>query len=89
MIDHSLPFKDTNMVLLLLEVMIFCSAYRYLICMADLEFKISDVSFNILAASTSALAEIMLASETLFWMAADCIFFLVSSDKIRSLMKMF
>ena len=61
MMNHSFPFKDTNIVLLLLEVIIFCNASKYLICIADLEFKISDVYFNILAASTSALAEIMLA----------------------------
>lgn len=64
-------------------------ASKYLICIADCEFKIYDVSFNIFAASTSAFAEIIVASETLFWMAADWRFFFVSSDKIKSLIKMF
>jgi hypothetical protein len=43
--------------------------------MAELEFKIYDVYFIILADYTSAFAEIMVASDTRFWMAADCRFF--------------
>jgi hypothetical protein len=53
----------------------FCTASKYLICIADPEFKIYEVSFNILADSTSALADMMVASDTLFWMAADWRFF--------------
>lgn len=86
---HYLPFKPTNMVLLLLELMIVCRVSKYLICIADWEFKIYEVYLSILADSTSAFAEIMLAYDTLFWIAADCIFFLVSSDSIKSLMKIF
>lgn len=87
--DHYFPFNETNIVLLLSDVMMFCRASRYLICIADLEFKIYDVYFNNFAASTSALAEMILASETLFWIAADCIFFLTYSDRIKSLIKIF
>lgn len=87
--NHYLPFSDTNIVLLFCDVIMFWMASKYRICIADCEFKISEVSFSIFAASTSAFAEMIVASETLFWMAADCRFFLVSSDKIRSLMKMF
>lgn len=67
----------------------FCKAYRYRICIADCEFRISEVYFNIFADYTSACAEIMFASDTLFWIAADCIFSFVSCDKNKSLMKIF
>jgi hypothetical protein len=63
---HSFPLSETNIVLLLFELMITCNVSRYRICMADCELRISEVYFNILADSTSALAEIMLASDTLF-----------------------
>lgn len=33
--NQSFPFRDTNMVLLLFELIMFCNAYRYLICIAD------------------------------------------------------
>ena len=59
------------MVLLLLEDRIFWIASKYLICMADCELRIYDVYFNIFAVSTSAWAEIIFASDTLFWIAAD------------------
>jgi hypothetical protein len=66
LIYHSFPFKETNIVLLLPELIITCKVYRYLICIADWEFKIYEVYLSIFADSTSAFAEIMLASETLF-----------------------
>jgi hypothetical protein len=69
--------------------MITCKVYKYLICIADGEFKIYEVYLSIFADYTSALAEIILAYETLFWIAADCIFFFVSYVKIKSLMKIF
>ena len=40
--------------------------------MADVEFKIYEVSLSILAASTSALAEIIVAAATRFCTAAAC-----------------
>lgn len=86
---HSFPLRETNIVLLLFELIITCRVSKYLICIADWEFRISEVYFNILADSTSALAEMMLASDTLFCIAADCIFFLVSSERIKSRMKIF
>lgn len=89
LIDHYLPFSDTNIVLLFWELIMTCKVSKYLICMADWEFNIYDVYFNNFADSTSALAEIMLAYDTLFWIAADCMFRLVSSESIRSLIKIF
>ena len=58
---HYFPFRETNIVFELFEVMIFCSASRYRICMADFEFRISEVYFSNFAVYTSALAEMMLA----------------------------
>lgn len=66
--------------------MIFCTVSRYLICIAEDEFSMSDDSFIILADSTSALAEIIVAYETLFWIAADCMFLCTSIGRIMSLL---
>lgn len=63
---------------------IFWMTSRYRICIADEEPKIYAVSLSNLADSTSALAEMMVAYDTLFWMAADCKFFWTSSDSITS-----
>lgn len=52
--------------------------------MADCMFRIYEVSFNILAASTLAFASMIVASEIRFWIAADCMFFCVSVGKMRS-----
>ena len=52
--------------------------------MADWDCRIYEVYFSILAASTLALASMMVAYETLFWMAADCMFFWVSALRMRS-----
>lgn len=87
--DHSFPFSDTNIVLLLPEFIITCNVYKYRICIADCEFNISEVYFNIFADSTSAFADIMLASEILFWIAADCMLRFVYSERIKSFMKIF
>lgn len=47
--------------------------------MAEVEFKIYEVYFSILAASTLACASMMVASDNRFWIAADCMFFCVSA----------
>jgi len=82
--DQSLPLRFIKMVLLLLCWLIFCTAYKYRICIADEEFKIYEVYFIILAHSTSAWADIMVATDNRFWIAADCKFFCTSGCKITS-----
>ena len=52
--------------------------------MAEPEFRISEVSLSSLADSTSALAEMMVASEIRFWMAADCKFLCTSFERMTS-----
>ncbi len=81
---QSLPFKLMNIVLFPHLFVMFCTAYKYLICIADPEFRIYEVYFKSLADSTSALAEMIVASETLFCMAADWRFFWTSGCKITS-----
>jgi hypothetical protein len=82
--DHSLPFKLMKIVLFPHLFVMFCTAYRYRICIADPEFRIYEVSFISLADSTSALAEMIVASETRFWMAADWRFFWTSGGRMTS-----
>lgn len=65
----------------------FWTISKYLICIAEPIFKISEVYLSIFAAYTSAFAEIMFAYETLFWIAADWRFFFVSSFNIKSLLE--
>jgi hypothetical protein len=55
-----------NSTLLAVLLLTFWITYRYRICIADEEFRIYEVSFNILAASTSALADMMVAYDTRF-----------------------
>ena len=57
----SFPLSFMIIMLLLLLATMFCTAYKYRICMAEEEFKIYEVSLSSLAASTSAWAEMMVA----------------------------
>ena len=84
---HSLPFKLTKIDFWPPEEITFWTISKYLICIAEFILRISDVYFNIFAAYTSALALIMLAYETLFWMAADWRFLFVYSFNMRSELK--
>jgi hypothetical protein len=66
---------------------IFCTTSRYRICIAEEEFRIYEVSFINFADYTSAFAEIIMASEVLFWMAADWRFFCTSGGRMTSALR--
>lgn len=65
-------------------LVMFCTTYKYRICIAELVFKIYEVSFRSFADSTSAFAAMIVASEVRFWIAADCRFFCTSAGRITS-----
>ena len=60
---NQVSFPLSFMIIMLLPFLatMFCTAYKYRICMAEVEFKIYEVSLSSLAVSTSAWAEMMVA----------------------------
>lgn len=65
-INHSFPFKFTNIDFWPPPPIMLPIASRYLICIADEVFKIYEVSFSSFADYTSAFADIIVASDILF-----------------------